>query len=93
MAAMDTSEFYCSFCEKECGHKAYFGGRWQKVHTTFIVAGQHRQLGKRQWTYLCRSCDFSLWRDFAKLEEFHSVSHRRAEYMEYLMEQLQKKHM
>jgi len=94
MAAMDTTEYgkteyYCTFCSKECGQQAYFGGRWQKVYTTQIVDGKHRQLGEKKWLYLCRSCDFSSWRDFTKLEEFHDYDHRRAEYYAYFLEQLE----
>lgn len=91
MTAMDAREYYCSLCEQECGHKAYFGGRWQKIHTTMLVDGKAMQLGDKRWLYLCRSCDFSSWRDFTKLEQFHDLEHRRSEYYNYLTEQLKLK--
>jgi hypothetical protein len=60
--------------------KLYCGRCWK----TCGNMGHWQKLGTRRWIYFCKSCNFELWRDHTKLEEFDDYHTRNVQYIEYL---------
>jgi len=70
--------YYCGICGIDCSALQYQeGAKWQKY-------GDWTQNDWR-WIYLCRCCNRTLWRMFAKFEEDMNDLDRERFYKEYML--------
>ena len=75
---MDISpdNYFCGICNLDCSALQYQeGAKWQKY-------GDWR-LNQIQWIYLCRCCNRTLWRMFAKFEEDVNALENKRFWKEY----------